>query len=80
MAADLAEARADPSAQLAGGTLRVGDHEHRVDVEPALADRLGEPLDEHGRLAGAGARRDEDLPARRDRRSLLVVRGVLMRA
>ena len=49
------------AAQLPGGALGVRDHEHRLDVEPALADRLDEALDEHGRLAGPGAGRDEDL-------------------
>ena len=39
---------------------RVGDHEHRVDVEARVADGAHEALDEHRRLAGAGARGDED--------------------
>ena len=75
VAAELVQARADPAAQLARRALRVGDHEHRLDVEPALAHRLDEALDEHRRLAGARTGRDEDLPPRRDRCGLLIVRG-----
>ena len=59
VAAELDEALPDPSAQLAGSALGVRDHEDRVDVEPALAHRAAEALDDHGRLAGPGARRDE---------------------
>ena len=75
VAAELVQARADPAAQLPRRTLRVGDHEHRLDVEPPLAHRLDEALDEHRRLARPSTRRDEDLPPRRDRCGLLVVRG-----
>jgi hypothetical protein len=60
VSSELVQSPADPPAQLAGGALGVRDHEQRVDVEPALADRLAEALDDHGRLAGAGAGRDED--------------------
>ena len=74
VAAELVQARPDPAAQLPGRALRVRDHEHRLDVETALADRLDEALDEHRRLARSGARRDEDLPPRRDRGGLLIVR------
>ena len=70
---ELVQAGADAASELARGALRVGDHQHRLDVDAALADRLDEPLDEHGRLTGPGAGRDEDLPARRDRRGLLLV-------
>ena len=80
MAAELVQARADPAAQLTRRALGVGDHEHRLDVEPALAHRLDEALDEHGRLARPRTGRDEDLPARRDRRGLLIVRAFLMLA
>ena len=69
----LDEPRADAVAQLAGGALRVRDDEQRVDVEPALADRLGEALDQDGRLARPGARGDEDEPRRLDRGGLLGV-------
>ena len=74
VAAELVQAGADPASELARGALGVGDHEHRLDVDPALADRLDEALDEHGRLPRPRARRDEDLPARRDRGRLLLVR------
>ena len=37
----------DPPPQLARGTLGVRDHEHGVDVEALVADRVREPLDEH---------------------------------
>ena len=67
------ERGADPRAQLGRRLARVGDHEHRVDVEPLVADRAHEALDEHRRLAGAGAGRDEDLAARLDRRQLALV-------
>ncbi len=67
------ERRPDPGAQLASRLARVGDHEHRVDVEPLLADGADEALDEDGGLARAGAGRDEDLAARLDRRDLLLV-------
>ncbi len=70
---ELEQARADARPQLPGGAIRVRDHEQRVDVEPVLEHRTGEPLDEHGRLAGAGARRDERRAPRLDRGLLLVV-------
>ena len=69
--AALREGGADPRPQLAGGAARVRDDEDRVDVEAALADRADDPLDEHGRLAGAGAGGDEDLARRLDRGELL---------
>ena len=69
----LDESGADAGAQLARRLARVRDHEDRVDVEPALADRAHEPLDQHRRLAGPGAGRDEDLALRLDRRELLLV-------
>ena len=49
--------------QLARGLARVGDDEHRLDVEALVADGAHEPLDEHGRLAGSRAGRDEHLAA-----------------
>ena len=73
VASELMQARPDPALQLTRCALRIGDHEHRLDVDPPLADRLDEALDEHRRLAGAGACRDEDLTARGDRRRLLFV-------
>ena len=72
VAAELQQPLADPAAQLAGGALGVGDHEDRVDVDAALADCAAEALDDHGRLAGAGARRDEDDAPLLDRPQLLV--------
>ncbi len=75
VAAELVQAGADPAAQLPCRTLGVGDHEHRLDVEPALAHRLDEALDEHGRLARPRTGRDEDLSACGDRRGLLIVRS-----
>ena len=62
----------DPRAQLAGRTLRVRDDEDVVDAQPALADGLHKPLDEHRRLARPGAGRDEDHARLLDRRNLLV--------
>ena len=60
-------------AQLAGGALGVGDDEDEVDVaSPRSADSADEALDEHRRLPGSCARRDED-----DAR--LVDRGLLLR-
>ncbi len=59
--------------QLAGGPLRVGDHEDRVEREPPLEHRQHDPLDEHGRLPCAGARRDEDDAGLRDGGRLLGV-------
>src|SRR5206468_4732071 len=63
-ATELEQPRANASAQLAGGPLGVRDDEDRGDVEPGLADRMDEPLDQHIRLPGAGARGDEDDPGR----------------
>ena len=71
--AALGERRADPGAELAGGTARVRDHEDRVDVESAIADRADDSLDEHGRLAGTCAGGDEHLSARLDGGELLRV-------
>ena len=65
----------DARAQLARGTPRVGDHEDRVDVEPAVAHGAHEALDEHRRLPGARAGRDEDLALGGDRGQLLLVHG-----
>ena len=56
--------RADARAQLAGRLAGVGDHEHRLDVEPLLADGADEALDEHRRLARCRRR-----PRRRPRPS-----------
>ena len=64
----------DAAAQLARCAFRVGDDEDRVDVEAALADGTHEALDEHGRLAGSGARGDEDEARGLDRRQLLGIR------
>ncbi len=67
----LVQGRADAGAELGRRLARVGDDEQRVDVEPVVAHRADEPLDEDRRLAGAGARRDEDLASGLDRRDLL---------
>ena len=72
-AAPLEQSRADAGAQLAGGPLRVRDHEDGVDVEPVVHDGPDESLDQHGGLARARPRRDEHVPVRVDRRALLVV-------
>ena len=56
---ELEQTRADSGAELAGGTVGVGDHEQRIDVEPVVGDRTAESLHEHGRLAGTGAGRHE---------------------
>ena len=80
VAVELQQPLADPAAQLAGRALGVGDHEDRVDVDAALADRAAEALDDHGRLAGPGARRDEDDALLLDRPELLAVRAVSDRA
>ena len=74
VAAELQQPLADPPAQLTGGALGVGDHEDRIDVHAALADRAAEALDDHGRLAGAGARRDEDDALLLDRAELFLIR------
>ena len=64
----------DPGPQLSGSPLGVGDDEDRLHVEPALAHRFDEALDEDSGLAGPRAGRHEDPPAGVDRRTLLVVR------
>ncbi len=71
--AALGEGGADAGAQLAGGLARVGDHEHRLDVEPLVADGPHEALDEHRGLPGSRPGGDEHLAARLDRRQLLLV-------
>src|SRR5829696_3057567 len=68
------ELSTDPSPQLSGSPLGVGDHEDRLHVEPALAHRLDEAIDEDSGLAGPRAGGDEDPSARIDRRTLLLVR------
>ena len=73
-AAALEQARPDPGAKLAGGTLGVRYDEHRVDIDAVVDDRANEALDEHGRLAGPGAGGDEDVTRRLDRSALLLVR------
>ena len=73
VAPELVQAGADPAPELTRGALGVGDHEHRLDVDPALAHGLDEALDEHRRLARPRSGRDEDLSARRDRSGLLLV-------
>jgi hypothetical protein len=72
-AAALGQRVADARAQLAGRAPRVRDHEDRVDIEAAVAHGADEPLDEHGGLARARARGDEDLAGRLDRCDLLLV-------
>src|SRR5262249_49384796 len=74
-AAALRERGPDARAQLAGPAPRVRDHEDRVDVETAIAYGADEPLDKHGRLAGARTRGHEDLSRRLDGRPLLLVHG-----
>ncbi len=65
--------RADAGAQLPRRLAGVGDDEHRLDVEPLLADCADEPLDEHRGLARACPGRDEHLARRLHRCSLLGV-------
>ncbi len=50
-----------------------------ADVEPVVADRAHEALDEHARLSGSGSRRDEDEALRVDRRLLLGVHARVTR-
>ena len=69
----LVECGSDPAAQLARRLARVRDDEDRLDVDPALAHRSDVALDEHRRLAGAGAGRDEHRAFGLDRSELLVV-------
>ncbi len=76
VAAAVGQGSANPRAQLARSAARVGDHEDRVDVEPALCDRADDALDEHRRLARAGAGGDEHLSPRLDRGKLLLVQVV----
>jgi hypothetical protein len=57
--AALSECNANAAAELAGRLSRVRDHEDRVDVEPALADRPHVALDQDGRLPRAGASGNE---------------------
>ena len=47
VAAALAQRGPDARAQLTRRLARVGDDEHRVDVEPLVAHRADEPLDQH---------------------------------
>ena len=63
----LGEPLANPAAQLARGLLGVRDDEDRLDVDSFVADRAGKPLDEHFRLSGPRAGRDEDEAACVDR-------------
>jgi len=70
-----AQPLADAATQLACRPLCVRDDEDRVDVEAALAHRLDEALDEHGRLAGARSRGDEDDTGLLDRGKLLLARS-----
>ncbi len=49
----------DPGPQLACRPLRVGDDEDRLDVQPPVAHRLDEALDEHRGLPGPRAGGDE---------------------
>ena len=63
----------DPRLKLSGRPFGVRDDERQVDVEAVLHHRPHESLDEHGRLAGPGARRHEHCPVRVDRCELLVV-------
>ena len=71
MPAARVERRADARAQLACRLAGVSDDEHRLDVEPLLADGTDEALDQHRRLACARAGRDEDLARRVDSGPLL---------
>ena len=57
--------------QLAGRALREGDDDEPVGID-AVLDRPRNALDEHARLAAAGAGGDEHEPARLDRALLLV--------
>ena len=68
----LDERGADARAQLAGRLARVGDDEHRLDVEALVADGADEPLDEHRRLARC-RRRPRRTPRRAPRRRELLL-------
>ena len=71
--AELAQARADPLAQLPGSLLGERDREHRRDIDPVFDHRACETLDEHRRLAAAGARIEQQVAvAALDRAPLLV--------
>ncbi len=72
---ELGQAAANPASQLAGRPLRVGDREHGLHRQPALAHGAGEPLDEHRRLPRPRPCGDEDEAGRVDRGQLLGVRG-----
>jgi hypothetical protein len=69
----LAKRSADARPQLACCLSRVGDDEDRVDVDASVADRAHVALDEHGRLPGPGAGRDEHRALGLDRGELLLV-------
>ena len=73
------ELLANPPPKLARRLARVCDHEHRVDVDPAVAHRTDEALDEHRRLPGPRAGGDEDLAFGLDRRHLLGVHARVTR-
>ena len=80
VAAARVERRADARAQFAGRLAGVGDDEHRLDVEPLLADGTDEALDQYRRLACARAGRDEDLARRVDGGALLGVQSGTLHA
>ena len=71
--APLGERPPDPGTQLTCGLARIGDHEHRVDVEPFVTDGRDEALDQHRGLAGTGPGRHEDLAACLDGGALVLV-------
>ncbi len=73
MALALVQSRADARAQLAGGAVGVSDDEQGVDREPTLDRRPAEALDQHRRLAGAGAGRYEHDSGGFDRTALLAI-------
>ena len=52
---------ADPGTQLSGGALGEGEGEDRFGADAVLGDRVAVAADKHGRLAGAGARLEEDV-------------------
>ncbi len=63
---------ADPRAHLGGGALGEGEGEDAVDPDAVLDDRVAVAVDQHGRLAGAGAGLEEGVAvAGRDRGGLL---------
>ena len=70
--AELGQPSAQPLGQLARGLLGEGQGEDRADRDLVLADGLGDPLDHHGRLAGAGIGGEQRRAGPRpDRRALL---------